>query len=372
MQRIGVIGCGDVAQRAYLSRLASHDPRRHLVALADPVDGRATALAQKYGIPRAYINHKELLASDVDVVVNLTPIQVHASVTLDAIGAGKHVYTEKPIATTSADADSIIDAARKQGVTVAAAPAGITHHDVQQAIHWIHAGALGKICFIRARASHPGPDRMSTFVTDPSWFYAPGAGPLFDMGVYPLQVITAALGPARRVSAFSGKALPQRKIRYGEAKGKMIDIDIDDNTHLMLDFGNGSYATLDATYCVLSSKGPRMEIYGETGVLNLAAEIDDPPITFFRYDPDANIRGWLTPETHYSGRANPPEPVPAAEPFNLADGAEHLVQYLEGETELLLTAEHARHILDIMLSALESAKTGNAVPLTTDFPMRHL
>jgi len=367
--KIGVAGCGDVAQHTYLPGLARlhQQGRLELAAVADPVPGRAAALAQRHGVPRAHTEVDELLAAGVDVLVNLTPMQVHAQVTLRAIGAGVHVYTEKPIATRIEDADAIIDAAARAGVTVAAAPAVLVHPDIQQAQRWLDAGVIGKVCFARARASNPGPDRIPDFLTDPTWFHAAGAGPLYDLGVYPLHVLTGALGPVRRVTAFSGVALPHRVVGQGPARGKPIAVEVDDNTHLLLDFGEATFAYVDATYCVLSSKGPRVEFYGALGAMNLASTAAEPSVEIFRADMASGLRGWVTPEPVYRGRVNPPRRPPDPPAYSLVSGVEHLVDHLERGAPLLLTAEHARHVLEITLAVQRSAREGRAVELRTTF-----
>lgn len=367
--KVGVVGCGDVAQQVYLPGISElhRQGRLELVAVADPVDGRASNLADSYDVPLATTDHNELLQSDVDLVVNLTPMQVHSQIILDSIAAGKHVYSEKPIATTLADADAIIQAAATAGLAVGVAPALLAHPDVQRALRWVHTGVIGKVCFARARAGHPGPDRLADFLTNPAWFYKAGGGPLFDLGIYPLHVITGALGSAQRVTAFSGVALPERAAGYGAARGERIDVETDDNTHLLLDFGEATFASIDASYCVLSSKGPRMEFYGETGVMNLASTAEEPPIEIFRFDKASELRGWMTPEEVYRGRIGPPAKPADPLPFDLVSGLEHMLEHLEDGTQLLLTAEHARHVLEIMLAAQQSAREGKAVSLATSF-----
>jgi predicted dehydrogenase len=166
----------------------------------------------------------------------------------------------------------------------------------------LEAGVIGRVCFARARASNPGPDRIPDFLTDPTWFHKAGAGPLYDLAVYPLHVLTGLLGPVKRVTAFSGIAIPHRFVAQGPAHGQTIEVEADDNTHLLLDFGNATFAYVDATYCVLSSKGPRVEFYGERGVMNLASTASDPPVEIFRAEASSGLRGWVTPEPSTSRR----------------------------------------------------------------------
>jgi predicted dehydrogenase len=369
--RIGVVGCGDVAQQVYLPGLVRAQAAGHLAlaAIADVVDGRAERLAADLGVPAAFTRHADLLETDVDLVVNLTPIHAHGEVILGAIAAGKHVYSEKPFTSTLAEAKAVIDAAAQAGVTVGAAPALLCHADVQQALRWLGDGLIGRVCFVRGRGSHPGPDRIPDFTTDPRWFFKAGAGPLFDLGIYPLHVITGALGPARRVTAFSGVAVPDRTVMFGAAAGAAVPLETDDNTHVMLDFGNATFAYVDATYCVLSSKGPRMEFYGESGVMNLGATLEDPPIEVFQWDRQREMRGWTTPEPVYRGRGwPPPEETAGPRTYSLVSGVTHMVDYVDGRAERLLVGpEHATHVLEVMLAAQESAERGAAVELTTTF-----
>lgn len=370
--QVGVLGAGDVAQHTYLPGIARLDREGQLdlVAVCDTIAERARDAAALHNIPQAFTNYDDMLRdNNIGAIVNLTPMQVHAEASLKAIAAGKHVYTEKPIATTLADADLIIAAAREAGVVVASAPAIMTHPESQEIKQFIAADTIGKVCYVRARASHPGPAWLLDFISDPTWFYQSGAGPVFDLGVYPITYITGLLGPAKRLVALSGIAIPRRDIRAGVAKGNTVEVGIDDNTAIMLDFGDACFAHIDASFCVLSSKGPRAEIYGSKGVINLAATAEEPPYEIFRDEPERELRGWLTPERVYRGRLMPvlrsrEQPAPS---WSFANGIAHFVNVIQGRENLIMTPEHARHVLEIMLQCYESARSGRTVELTTTF-----
>ncbi|TAK22879.1 MAG: Gfo/Idh/MocA family oxidoreductase [Chloroflexota bacterium] len=371
--RIGVLGAGDVAQHTYIPGIARQSATGTLefVALCDMVPGRAESLAQRYGVPRHYTKFEDLLADDaVDAIVNLTPPTFHAEAITRGLAAGKHVYSEKTIATTIEDADRVIAAAQSAGLVLAVAPALMTHPDMREVRDLIRGGLIGKVCYVRARGSHPGPAWLLDYRTDPTWFYQPGAGPVVDLAIYPLTYVTAFLGAAKRVFAFSGIAIPERDVRAGEARGKTIKVGVDDNTQLMLDFGDSCFAHIDATFVVFSSKGPRCEIAGSKGVINLAAEPDEPPYEVFLDNPEHGIRGWLTPEKVYRGRLNPPREPRGGVDWSLASGVEHFARVIAGEEELLLRPEHARHVLEIILKGYESAREGRALDLTTTYRSR--
>ena len=368
--RIGILGAGDVAQAVYIPGVAAQAARgvHELVALCDQIPGRAADLAGRYGIPRHYESYDRMLAdAPIDAVVNLTPPTFHATAILKALDAGKHVYTEKPIATTLEDADRVIAAAREKELTLAVAPATTSHPELREVRDLIRSGLIGKVCYVRARGSHPGPAWLLDYRTDPTWFYQPGAGPVFDLGIYPLSYVTWFLGPARRVFAFSGIAIPQRDVRAGTAKGKVVEVGVDDNTQIMLDFGDACFAQIDASFVVFSSKGPRCEIAGSRGVINLAGDADAPPYEVLLDDAERGLRGWLTPEKVYRGRFVAPQQGRAGAEWTLANGVEHFVRAIEGQEELILRPEHARHVLEIILKGYESAREGRAMDLTTTF-----
>ena len=368
--KVGIVGCGDVAQHTYLPNLTRMDRQGlfDFVAVCDIIPERVNGAQQRYGVPQAYTDYDQMLAeADLDLVVNLTPTLDHAECIMMAIRAHKHVYTEKPIAMSVAEADEIIELGKAEGVVVAGAPAVMTHPEMQDIKAMVAKGLIGKVCFARAHGSHPGPDRLPDYLTDPTWFHKPGAGPIIDLGVYHIQGLTGILGPVKKVTAVGGIALPKRRVLAGVAAGKEIDVEVEDNVHIILDFGDACYAYIDATFCVLSAKGPRMEIYGSTGVINANFRPEDPPLEVFLWDEEREYRGWSRPEKVYRGSSMPARSLPAPPDWSLASGVEHVVQSLEGEAELMLTAEHARHTLEIMLGAMQSMKEERTIALKTTF-----
>ena len=368
--RIGLVGCGDVAHHTYLPNLTRMHQQGILdfVAVCDIVPERVSEAQARTGAPHAYTDYDQMLTeTTIDLVVNLTPTLDHTECILKAIDAHKHVYTEKPIALSLVEADEIIERGKAEGVMVGSAPAVMTHPELQEIKDLICTGLIGKVCFARARGSHPGPDQCLDYTTDPTWFHKPGAGPVIDLGIYPLQALTGLLGPAKRVTSFGGIAIPNRTIVSGVAKGKEIEVETEDNVHLILDFGDACFAYIDATFCVLSSKGPRMEIYGTSGVVNASSEYEGPPYEVFLRDRETEFRGWAVPQRVYRGSLMPAHRRAERPAWSLVSGVEHMVKALKGEADFILTAEHARHTLDIILSAYQSMHTGQAVELQTTF-----
>jgi predicted dehydrogenase len=202
---------------------------------------------------------------------------------------------------------------------------------------------------------------------DPTWFYQKGSGPLLDMGVYGLTRLTGVLGPAKRVTAMSGITVPTRRARGGAFDGLEIPVTEADNNILLLDFGDSTFATVDATFNVVGTQAPQMELYGLEGSLVVNRPDTTPlpgqlSLELFRIDAGPGLPGWITPRTVGLSRL-----VDRVATLQRAVIVEHLLECLDGATPLL-GAEQARHVLEIMLAAQTAAETGQTVTLETTFP----
>ncbi|MGI8912789.1 MAG: Gfo/Idh/MocA family protein [Chloroflexota bacterium] len=361
--RIGLLGAGTIAtsNTGYLLGLAEMRDQVVTLAIADVAAERARAVADRFGVPDAYGSLEELLRrTDIDAVVNLTPIPLHGATSRQILAAGKHLVVEKPIAATLEEADELIDLARAKGVQYVVAPPSMLQPNRVQAKRLVAAGAIGQPCFARVRSSHGGP-AAGAWPLDPTWFYQEGSGPLLDMGVYGIHDITGILGPAQRVVAFSGITEKVRTVRAGPFAGKQIEVTADDNTLLMLDFGNATFAVIDGTFNVNAAKGPQVEIFGRSGTINLNNQTQDgaPPLEIFRFDAAPGIDGWITPR---GGQGDGDR-----QRYRRAILVKHLADCLATGTHPVASAEHARHALEIMVKAIESARSGRAIALRTTF-----
>ncbi|SDS44977.1 Gfo/Idh/MocA family protein [Jiangella sp. DSM 45060] len=366
---IGVLGVGEIAlgPHGVLPNLRHIAHKVNLVALADPVEDRLAAAAKTYAVPHTFASLDELLQLDeLDAVVNLTPIPAHGDTSRRILEAGKHLALEKPVATTMDDANAIVQLAEEQGLTVVVSPPNMLYPSRSEARKLIRDGVIGRVAFARARPSGAGPAAGAPW-RDPSWFYQEGSGPTFDVGVYGIHELLGLLGPVRRVTAFSGITDPVRTVRRGPYKGLEIPVTADDNTLMLLDFGDSVFATVDSTFNVYASKGPRIEIYGREGALNVNYNINQsgpaPQLEVYRTDINGSeFDGWVAPNLgHLSG----------AETWALnlkrALLVDHLADCVLGGTSSALGADLARHALEIMLGAYESARTGAAVPIDSTF-----
>jgi predicted dehydrogenase len=367
--RVGILGAGMIAtiEPGYLPGLRRLRGRVEVTAIASRTRSRAERVARDWRIPAVYDDLGQMLAApDVDAVLNLTPIAAHYETSRQILSAGKHLVTEKPLASTLEQADELIEIADRGGLLIVCAPMDILKREWAEARRLIADGAIGKVAFARVHSSHGGPAAMA-WPADPTWFYAKGAGPLLDMGVYGLDRITAVLGPAHNVAAMSGVTAPVRRARGGPFDGLEIPVTENDNTLILLDFGGATFCVVDATFCAMASRSPEMEVFGLAGtlVVNRPDARYGPgelPVELFRVDAAPGLAGWITPYSLDAEARSDRTQVLAR-----ASLVEHLADCLEAGTDPLPGAARARHVLEIMLAAQTAAATGRTIPLTTTF-----
>jgi predicted dehydrogenase len=348
---IGVVGCGDAAQHVYLTEFHRLQDRARLVAVCDRVAARAEAARKRFGAKASYTDLERFLRDgEVDIVLNLTPHHAHVSVSLAALESGRHVYTEKPMAQSLDEATTLIEKANANRVKLACAPVTLLLPTMRRWQQRLREGAIGHPTFARAQAL--AAPLWDGFAPDHAWYFTAGSGPLMDMGVYTLTALTGLFGPALRVSAMAGTILPERVIGDGHFAGTRIPTGVDDSVHLHLDFGQ-LFASIDISWCVQASRNELLEVYGEAGTLSGDPTAANTPLYWFR--PGAP---WMVDDS--------PPLLPRSDDW--IQGVAHLVDCVVNDTEPLNNAFHARHVLDIMLSAIHSAKTGQTLALQTTFP----
>jgi predicted dehydrogenase len=351
--RIGLIGVGDVAQRDYLPEFHRLSGRARIVAAAARTPERLTTVAERYGIEETTTDYHALLASaEVDAVVNLTPIQMHDDVNRAVLEAGKHLYSEKPIAATASGTAELEHLAKERNLVVVCAPSVAVFPHVRHVAGLLDTGAIGRLVGARAQGLMGVPP-WAGFPSDPTPYFAAGAGPAYDMGVYPLHALTTLLGPVRRVTAMVGHVMTSFTVADGPLAGREIPVDVDDNWLLLLDFGEGRLASVTFNSVVQDSRAPWIELYGLDGT-----------IAFHPWDVGARVEvftpadGWTASPFENSGRSRGPD-------HHL--GIEHLVECLETGRQPVLSLNHARHVLEVIEAAKASSAQEGTVHVESTF-----
>ena len=270
--KLALLGCGDVAHRDYLPEFHRIAEWAEIVAVCGRGEARAQLTAQQYAIPHVYTDYRQMLAeTDAEAVVNLTPMQLHYETNLACLQAGKHVYTEKTVASTAQQARHLAAEASQRKLILVCAPCIMVWPQIQLAKQLVADGAIGEVHSARG-LGYGGVPPWAGFPSDPGPFFATGGGPQRDMGVYPLHALTGILGPAQRVTAMNARAQSNFVIGDGPFVGKTVPMEEADTWLMLLDHGHGTITTVEANNSVQDTKAAQLEIFGLKG--SIAPEPD--------------------------------------------------------------------------------------------------
>ncbi|WP_031539173.1 Gfo/Idh/MocA family protein [Bacillus sp. MB2021] len=261
--KIGIIGCGNISS-IYMENCPKF-PHLELVACADLDVQRAQLQAEKFGIPNAYSVEELLSDPEIELVINLTIPKAHASVSIQALEAGKHVYTEKPLAVTREEGKRILETAKKHNLLVGSAPDTFLGAGIQTAIHLIEQGEIGIPIGASAFMIGRGHEHWHP---DPAFYYDIGGGPMFDMGPYYLTALVALLGPIKRISGSARISYQERTILSAPKAGTKMKVFIPTHISGVIDFASGVIGSITTSFDAFGgSTLPPIEIYGSEGTL---------------------------------------------------------------------------------------------------------
>ena len=371
--RLGVVGVGTLSLRGVLPHMTQADvaDRVRVTALCDPVIERAKVAAAKFGVPAAYPTLDAMLAADdIDAVTVVSPIGLHFDHCRKALEAGKHVHVNKTMTTTVAEADQLIALAAAKNLRLVASPGEILRPQVTAARKLLREGAIGTLSWAECGAAFGNyhetePERTAgTTAIDPSWYFRlPGGGPMYDVTSYSLHQLTAILGPARRVTAMSGIRVP---VRFWQ--GREVKTEADDNTLLLLDFGNAVFAMVYGT--AGGRTNPQFAattFHGTAGVLD-GILLNGKPIAFEKSEETlgAPVSDWEVQMRTLPHVTGPHRAIPESHIF---EDMMQFVRWIREGVPTLATAEHARHVIEIIEAGFASAREGRAIDLATTFDL---
>jgi predicted dehydrogenase len=335
--RVAVVGCGNISG-AYGETMSAY-PSVRIAGATDVDRALSEAFVDRFGgVP--YPSLDDVLGdSAVDAIVNLTYPAVHAEVTTAALEAGKHVHSEKPLAGDYASARTLVDLAADRGLRLSCSP--ITFMGEAQETMWrlVEEGAVGPVRVAYAEVNW---SRIESWHPRPEPFYR--IGPFADVGVYPLTILTAIFGPARRVTAFGKVVFPDRTTTSGEpfSPGAVVELE------------SGMVVRLTANFYVgRHSKQSGIELHGDSGSLFLSSWQEfDATVEHAAFDGSYEV-------------------VPVENPFRGTDWGRALGELAEAIVTgrpHRATGAHAAHIVEILDAIAESATEGRAVDVTSSFP----
>jgi predicted dehydrogenase len=341
--RAAIVGCGNIAD-AYGRTLQPHDSVA-IVGATDLDRSRSAALTARWG-GEVYDTLDDLLGDEaVDVVVNLTTQHAHVDVSRRCLDAGKHVYSEKPLAFTFQEASALAECAEANGVRLACAPITFMGEAQQTAWRALREGAVGQVKVVYAEANW---GRIERWHPNPMPFLEAGA--LFDVAPYPVTYLTSIFGPVRSATGFGRTLAPQRRTLAGTP----FVVESPDFVAGMLEFASGVVARLTVNFYVSKTCKQRgIEFHGDDGLLFLGC--------WQAFDAAVEVAG-------YDGTYTP---VPYARtPYQGTEWGRGLVELAaaiaEGRPQRA-TARHAAHVTEVLCALDDSLRSGRRVEVTSDF-----
>jgi predicted dehydrogenase len=343
--KAGIIGCGTISA-SYFKGLQPFGIVE-IAACADLELSRAQARAVEFCVPKACSVEELLRDPDLTIVINLTIPKAHAEINLAAIHAGKHVYCEKPLATTRDDGRKILEVAKSKHVRVGCAPDTFLGGGIQTCRKLIDDSAIGAPVAATAFMANHGPE---SWHPNPDFYYRPGGGPMHDMGPYYLTALVSLLGPIKSVAASTRISFPERLITSQPLSGTKVTVEVPTHYSGVIDFASGAVGTIVMSFDVWGHHLPRVEIHGTEGSLS----VPDPN----RFDGPVRLRKareseWIeVPLTHSAevGRG-----IGVADlAYSIVSGRPHRAN-----------SDLAYHVLDAMCSFDEAGKSRRSLDLAS-------
>lgn len=347
--KVGIIGCGSVSTQ-YLPHL-SKSKYVELVSTCDIIPERAQNAARQYGMKDSYDSIQKLLhGAPFDLLVNLTDMQEHGRLNRIALEAGKHVWSEKPMATTYAEGRDLLDLARKKQVRIWGAPAVVNSPQFAFMAKAINNQRLGRVSAAHAHYGHLGP-------TWSAFFYEKNGGSMPDLAVYNIATLSGLLGPVKSVMAMLNIITPTRKV---DNRTEPIKVNEEDNAMILMEHVNGALSHVQSGFNYYDPYGhegkgqdrPTVSMWGTKGNMHLIgydwapAGVDlaneEQNEKTIRYEEDP--RGYVWQE-----------------------GATVICESLVTGKEPLINAEHSLHVLEIIEAARTSQADGKRISLHSTF-----
>ena len=347
--KVALIGCGSVSNR-YLPQLLS-SKLIEVVSLCDIKYDRALEQNKKYNVNAQTYPHIDKMLAGVpfDMMVTTTDMQVHGELNKKALMAGKHVWSEKPMANTYKEGKALLDLAKSKNIRFWGAPAVVDSPQFVFMSKIIQEGKLGRIASAHGQYGHTGP-------TWSAFFYEKGGGSMPDLGVYNMSTLTGLLGPAKSVMAMTSIVNPERTV---DDKGK-IKVDAEDNAHLLLEHDKNIISHVMCGFNYFDPHGHEakgqslhsIQIYGDLGNMRLIG-----------YDWETSgvmlDTSWTEPPKLYATES---------EGYEWQEGARVTGESIIKGTEPRINVEHALHVLEIIEGARKSSATGMKIKMESKFP----
>lgn len=348
--KIAMIGVGDISG-IYLENIHHMFRNLELIGVCDLVREKAERAAEKYNIPRIYETMQDAFADpEVEIILNLTRPYEHFDVSMAALKAGKHVYSEKPLAATLEEGRQLVAEATKNKLLLGGAPDTFMGAGMQTCRRLIEDGFIGEPVGGAAFMICHGHE---TWHPDPAFYYKHGGGPMMDMGPYYLTALVNLLGRVKQVTGFAKTSFAQRTITSQPKFGEVVEVEVPTWTNGILHFENGATVTIFTTFDVYYDQQARFEIFGSKGSMKLPdPNCFDGSIQVLRPEDGA----WKDMPLLFGHKEN-------SRAYGLSDMAEAL----KVGSDFRAGCQQTLHVLEIMEKIVESSKQGRILEIESPY-----
>ncbi len=351
--KIGLIGCGSVSNR-YIPHIQT-SPLLEIVSLCDIKPQRAIDQNKQYNVgAQTYPNIDAMLVGvPFDLMVTTTDMQVHGELNKKALLAGRHVWSEKPMANSYKEGKALFDLAKSKNLRIWGAPVVVNSPAFAFMSKAIQAGKIGRVAAGHGQYGHTGP-------TWSAFFYEKLGGSMPDLGVYNIATLTGLLGPAKSIMAMLSIVNPERTVDDLASGERKIKVEEEDNAHILMEHEKGVISHVQCGFNYFDPHGHEagtqtlhsIQIYGDYGNMRLIG---------YDWEPLGVIldNSWTEPATLNNKDS---------EGYQWQEGATKIGEALLSGIEPRINAEHALHVLEIIEAARKSSKTGKRIQLKSKFP----
>lgn len=351
--KIGVLGAGAISG-IYFENLTKVFSEIEVAAVCDFFKDKAEEAQEKYGISKVFDTMEEMLEDqEIEMILNLTRPNEHYKTTKAALLAGKHVYTEKPLAATYEEGKELLELAAGKELLLGGAPDTFLGAGIQTCRKLIDDGFIGEVVGAEARMVCHGHE---SWHPAPEFYYQYGGGPMMDMGPYYITVLVNLIGGVKGLSGMTGKGFAKRIITSEPKKGTVVDVEVATHTAGMLRFENGAIGTILTTFDVHYDQQAFLEIYGTKGTLRV---------------PDPNCFGGsvylLRPE---DGEFKEMPLLFDYKENSRGLGVADMAKALKEKRLHRADAQQALHVLEILTSFEKSSEKGCYVELSSAYQKR--
>lgn len=349
--RVGIVGAGNISS-IYCENLSKF-PSIDLVGIADLDQSKSSSQAEKYGIRSFSVD--ELIASEeVDLILNITIPAAHGPVALQTLENGKHVYNEKPLAINREQSRQMLELAAQKGLRVGCAPDTFLGAAHQKARALIEEGAIGIPVAVHGYMISRG---VENWHPNPEFFYKPGGGPMLDMGPYYLTAFVNLFGAIERLASVTRMTFAERTIGSEPFKGQVIKVETPTSFISTFQFKSGVLGSLTTSFDSFGfAHQPNIVVFGTEGSMVI---------------PDPNsFNGWNPESGQIKIKKGSEERVVFEEslPFRANSrglGILDMAHAISQGRNHRASGELAFHVLDAMLSSIESSDRSEFISLQT-------